>query len=64
MKIRRAKIVLVVFVAFLVALVALADSGHGQQLFQLARKVLAATSQPFRAVQDTIVSREPGPARA
>jgi polysaccharide biosynthesis protein VpsQ len=41
MRIRRAKIVLVAFVAFLVALVALADSGHGQQLFQLARKVPA-----------------------
>ncbi len=41
MKIRRAKIVLVAFVAFLVALVALADSGHGQQLFQLAKKIPA-----------------------
>ena len=41
MKIRRAKIVLVAFVAFLVALVALADSGHGQQFFQLARKIPA-----------------------
>ena len=41
MRIRRAKIVLVAFVAFLVALVALADSGHGQQLFQLAKKVPA-----------------------
>jgi VanZ family protein len=38
LKIRRAKIVLVAFVAFLVALVALADSGHGQQLFVLAKK--------------------------
>jgi VanZ family protein len=41
MKMRSAKIVLVAFVAFLVALVALADSGHGQQFFQLARKVPA-----------------------
>jgi VanZ family protein len=41
MKIRRAKVVLIVFVAFLVALVALADSGHGQQLFLLAKKVPA-----------------------
>ena len=41
MKIRRAKIVLVAFVAFLVALVALADSGNGQQFFQLARKIPA-----------------------
>lgn len=41
MRIRRAKIVLVAFVAFLVALVALADSGHGQQFFQLARKIPA-----------------------
>src|SRR5688572_20320034 len=41
MKIRRAKIVLVAFVAFLIALVALADSGHGRQLFLLAAKVPA-----------------------
>ena len=41
MKIRRAKIVLVAFVAFLAALIALADSGHGQQFFQLAKKVPA-----------------------
>jgi VanZ family protein len=41
MKLRRAKIVLVAFVAFLVALVALADSGHGQQFFQLAKKIPA-----------------------
>jgi VanZ family protein len=41
MRVRRAKIVLVAFVAFLVALVALADSGHGQQLFLLAKKIPA-----------------------
>lgn len=41
MRVRRAKIVLVAFVAFLVALVALADSGHGQPLFQLAKKIPA-----------------------
>jgi VanZ family protein len=39
MKIRRAKIVLVGLVAFLAALIALADSGHGQQFFLPARKV-------------------------
>jgi len=41
LRIRRAKIALVVLVAFLIALVALADSGHGQWLFRLARQVPA-----------------------
>jgi len=41
MRVSRAKIVLVAFVAFLAALVALADSGHGQSLFLLARKIPA-----------------------
>ena len=36
MNIRRAKIALAGFVLFLVALVVLADSGHGQRLFALA----------------------------
>ena len=41
LKMRRAKVVLAGFVVFLIALVALADSGHGQRLFELARKVPA-----------------------
>ena len=41
MKIRRAKVVLIAFVSFLVALVALADSGHGQRLFLLAERIPA-----------------------
>lgn len=41
MKIRRAKFALFAFVLFIVGLVALADSGHGRQLFRLADKVPA-----------------------
>jgi VanZ family protein len=41
MRIRRAKIVLAGFIVFLVALVALADSGRGQPFFALVRQVPA-----------------------